>query len=80
MSDTFTRLCGILDQLFDKREIHNPNDTFDSYGADSLVLLEFILLCEDEFDIDLEGFDSHIEFTSTLAEITAVLDARMVPG
>jgi acyl carrier protein len=50
--------------------------TLSELGTDSLLFLEFILMCEDEFDLDLGSYEDQITGPSTLAEIENYIESE----
>jgi acyl carrier protein len=73
---TLDRIYGVLDACFGTEGERSPDVRVSAFTENSLVLLEFVLLIEDEFDLDLDGYDG-ITTESTMGEIAAQLDGLM---
>lgn len=62
----------ICEQLFTTEEEVTPNATLGDLGADSLDLVEFMIVFEDVFDLD-EIPESDLKLTMTVQQLTDYL-------
>ncbi len=71
------RLNATLDVLCGPQGDRPLDSTLRQWVEDSLVLMEFVLDVEEEFQIDLDGYESQVTFESTLAECLEVIEGLM---
>ncbi len=70
---TLDRLNRVVDKCFGPVENLTTETKVSDLTADSMNLLEFILQIEEEFGIDLEGYEE-ITLDSTLAEVVGLVE------
>jgi acyl carrier protein len=69
-------ITTICEQLFVSEEEIKPETTLADLGADSLDIIEFMIVFEDVFDMD-EIPDGDLELTMSVAQLADYLQKRV---
>ncbi|MGI5891396.1 MAG: acyl carrier protein [Bacillota bacterium] len=74
--DELQKVTKILSQQINLEEfLIKPQTKFDDLGMDSLVVLEFIIAVEEEFDIAID--DSEISRLNNVGEVAELVAAKL---
>ena len=77
MSETFAKLAELIarEHKIDRKSLL-PDSGLADAGLDSLAVAELIFSIQDEFGVDLGDLDPS-QMPATMAELTALIDARL---
>lgn len=72
-----TILVEVTEGQFDKEKINNKTNIIDEIGLDSLQMINFILMLEDEFNLEIDFDEIEYEMFLKFSSLAEFVDEKI---